>query len=68
MSMNLKVGFLDSSEFDKLNKKKLLECIFCSSKNIKKSIMAPMVSGRKSKENSASFLDKKIPTDKKMSY
>ena len=56
--------FSNSSEFDKLNKKKLLECIFCSSKNIKKSIMAPMISGKKSKDNSASFLDKKIPNKK----
>ena len=36
--------FSDSSEFDNLKKKKLLECIFCSSKKISKSIMAPMVS------------------------
>ena len=39
--------FSDSSEFDKLKKKKLLECIFCSSKKISKSIMAPMISGLK---------------------
>ena len=37
--------FSDSNEFDNLNKKKLLECIFCTSKKISKSIMAPMVSG-----------------------
>jgi hypothetical protein len=36
--------FSNSQEFDKLNKKDLLECIYCSSKKIKKSIMAPMVS------------------------
>ena len=36
--------FADSNEFDKLNKKKLLDCIYCSSKRISKSIMAPMVS------------------------
>ncbi len=36
--------FSDSSEFEKLNKKNLLECIYCPSKRIKKSIMAPMVS------------------------
>ena len=35
--------FSDSKEFEKLNKKKLLECIFCSSKNIQKSVMAPRV-------------------------
>ena len=37
--------FSDSKEFDNLDKKKLLECIFCTSKKIRKSIMAPMVSG-----------------------
>ena len=36
--------FSDSKEFDKLDKKGLLECIFCSSQKISKSIMAPMVS------------------------
>ena len=35
--------FSDSEEFDKLNKKALLECIFCSSKKISKSIMAPTI-------------------------
>ena len=37
----------ESKEFDKLNKKNLLECIYCSSKKIKKSIMAPMISSSK---------------------
>ena len=56
---NLKCGnkhefeswFSDSKEFEKLNKKKLLECIFCNSKNIQKSIMSPRVLS--SKKNSA---------------
>ena len=39
--------FSDSQEFEKLNKKGLLECIYCSSKKISKSIMAPMVSNLK---------------------
>ena len=39
--------FSESNEFDKLNKKNLLECIYCSSKKIKKSIMAPMISSSK---------------------
>ena len=56
--------FFDSSEFDKLNKKKLLECIYCSSNKIKKSIMAPMISRTKSQEDSASFLDQNL-SDKK---
>ena len=36
--------FSDSKEFDKLKNKKLLQCIFCNSKEIAKSIMSPMVS------------------------
>ncbi len=41
--------FSNSKEFEKLNKKNLLECIYCSSKKIKKSIMAPMISNTKNK-------------------
>ena len=50
--------FSDSNEFEKLNQKDLLECIYCSSKKIKKSIMAPMVSSVK--ENKILNLNKKI--------
>ena len=39
--------FSNSEEFEKLNNKKLLDCIYCSSKKIKKSIMAPMISSKK---------------------
>ena len=56
--------FSDSSEFDKLNKKKLLECIYCSSNKIQKSIMAPMISGTKSNEDVASFVDHNLLTEK----
>ena len=59
--------FSDSNEFDKLNKKKLLECIYCSSKNIKKSIMAPMVSSSKSKGEHLIFSEKKFLEEKKSS-
>ena len=41
--------FADSREFEKLKKRRLLECIYCSSKEISKSIMAPMVSVAKNK-------------------
>lgn len=37
--------FSDSKEYEKLEKKHLLQCIHCNSKEIKKSIMAPMVKG-----------------------
>ena len=56
--------FSNSDEFDKLDKKKLLECIYCSSKKIKKSIMAPMVSGSKIKEDGVSFTNKKLLSQK----
>tara|TARA_A100001011_G_C13786120_1_gene625103 strand:- start:120 stop:542 length:423 start_codon:yes stop_codon:yes gene_type:complete len=56
--------FSNSEEFDKLDKKKLLECIYCSSKKIKKSIMAPMVSGSKIKEDDVSFTNKKLLSQK----
>ena len=36
--------FSDSKEFENLKKKKLLECIFCASRKINKSIMSPMIS------------------------
>ena len=42
--------FSNSEEFEKLNKIRLLECIYCSSKNIKKSIMAPMISNSQIKD------------------
>jgi len=35
--------FSDSKEFEKLKKKKLLECIYCNSKSVEKSIMSPRV-------------------------
>jgi len=56
--------FSDSNEFDKLNKKKLLECIFCSSKKIEKSIMAPMISGGKLKEDNMGLLNEKLYNQK----
>jgi len=56
--------FSDSDEFDKLNKKKLLECIYCSSNKIQKSIMSPMISGGKLKEDSASVLNEKLLNEK----
>ena len=57
--------FSDSEEFNKLNKKKLLECIYCSSNKIKKTIMAPMVSGTKISEESYNILDRKLLKEKK---
>ena len=57
--------FSNSNEFDKLNKKNLLECIYCSSNNIKKSIMAPMISGSKKDKNENAILLKENLSTKK---
>ena len=46
--------FADSNEFEKLKNKKLLECIYCSSKKIKKSIMSPRLSGINNDNNEES--------------
>ena len=56
--------FSDSNEFDKLNKKKLLDCIYCSSKRITKSIMAPMVSVVKKSTNNSTKLNKNLASEK----
>ena len=56
--------FSDSLEFDKLKKRKLLECIYCSSKKIKKSIMAPMISGNIKKDSHLENLTKNLKIEK----
>jgi hypothetical protein len=38
--------FSDSKEYEKLKKKNLIECIFCQSKNINKSIMSPNIASK----------------------
>ena len=42
--------FLDSLEYEKLKKKKLIECIFCKTKDVDKSIMSPNVLSKNSIE------------------
>jgi|TARA_B110000444_G_scaffold193184_1_gene183233 hypothetical protein len=39
--------FSDSKEFEKLKKKSLIDCIFCKSKKVDKSIMSPNIVGKK---------------------
>ena len=56
--------FLDSKEFDNLKKKKLLDCIFCLSKNINKSIMSPMISGTKDNSNEIKMLNESLQNEK----
>ena len=54
--------FSESKEFEKLKKKKLMECIFCHSKDIEKSIMSPNIVG---KEN---IKQKKFPKEVREIY
>ena len=56
--------FSDSQEYEKLDKKKLLECIYCSSNRIKKSIMSPMISGKKLNSDSFNIFDQKLLDDR----
>ena len=56
--------FSNSKEFEKLNKKRLLECIFCSSKKINKSIMAPTILNSKEKDNQIKIIDKDFKDEK----
>lgn len=49
--------FSDSNEFEKLKKKKLLECIYCSSTDIQKSIMSPMVTSTNITKESLEKID-----------
>ena len=56
--------FSNSEEFDKLNKKKLLECIYCNSKIIKKSIMAPMISNSNKGKFHLDLTDRDLKNEK----
>ena len=56
--------FSTSKEFDKLNNQDLLECIYCSSKKINKSIMAPMVSNLKNKDEKIETINKDFNNEK----
>ena len=56
--------FSNSNEFEKLKKNKLLECIYCSSKKIKKSIMSPMISSSCNLEMFQNKLEKDLFKEK----
>ena len=57
--------FSDSLKFEKLKKKKLLECIYCSSKKIEKSIMSPMISNLNNLNISRNRFEKELLKEKK---
>ena len=56
--------FSSSDEFEKLNKKKLLECIYCNSKKVSKSIMSPMLSSLKNKKDQYNKSTKDLKNEK----
>ena len=56
----MKVGFPNSIEFERLKNQQLLECIYCSSKKISKSIMSPNLSIIQKNEN----LEKSLKNEK----
>ena len=56
--------FSNSEEFDKLNKKDLLECIYCSSKKICKSIMSPRISNLNTKQEKVNSINRDIKNEK----
>ena len=57
--------FSDSNDFDRLKKKKLIECIFCHSKNVEKSIMSPGILNSKGVKNQDKISNIEIKNFKK---
>ncbi len=58
--------FSSSREFDKLRKKKFLNCHFCNSKKIVKTLMAPNILGAKQKIENKITSKKNIEIKKKI--
>ena len=52
--------FSSSSEFDVLNKKKLINCIYCDSTSVKKTVMAPNLSSKSNKVYEKNDLEKTV--------
>ena len=49
--------FSNSKEFEKLKLKKMIECIYCKSKEVEKSIMSPLVLGKEEKTKNEKSLE-----------
>ena len=56
--------FSDSEEFNKLKKKNLLGCIYCSSIKINKSIMSPMISNSQNRDKQYETIEKYFKNEK----
>ena len=52
--------FSSSAEYDVLKKKRLINCIYCDSLTVKKSIMAPNLPSKSNKISKKNKLEKKI--------
>ena len=52
--------FSSSDEYDVLRKKKLINCIYCDSTSIRKSVMAPNLLSKTNKTSQNTNLEKKI--------
>ena len=52
--------FSSSKEYDDLKKKKLVNCIYCNSTSIKKSIMAPNLSSKSNNNSKKTKIEKNI--------
>ena len=57
-NINVESWFASSKEYEKLKKKKFLNCHICSSINIEKSLMAPSLINKKSKVSASKELNK----------
>lgn len=55
--------FSSSNEYDSLKKKKLINCIYCDSAKIKKSVMAPNLSSKSNKNIKKNKLEKKFKNE-----
>jgi len=51
--------FLNSKEFERLKNKKLIECIYCKSKKIQKTIMSPRILKSKLRYSKKDLINKK---------
>ena len=52
--------FVSSAGFDSLCKKKLIKCIYCESSSVKKTVMAPNISGKSNKQLKKTKLEKNV--------
>ena len=57
---NFESWFLTSKQYESLKKKKLINCIYCNSTSIKKSIMSPNLTSKSNKSSVKKNIEKDI--------